>query len=236
MPLHPSDFGKDVIPVLEGDIFFLDTNVIVAVLFHIDLFHNPATLFVHYLMFRSVTLITSHTVITEAMHILAKNFYSQDQLLLKGGRLSTHRANWNKVLKTEPEELAKYNQIACEKLADLLKEVEVVSGDDLDFVDAMERCVSIPMGSADAFIATTACNLMQGGVTRIVSLDRDMEKVPELEVYSTEVQNGFFEADRLIEMLGQDFEKFLMDAIGPERFQEKYRSGNGVQIIPFRTS
>ena len=205
------DFGRDIVTLDEGcDAFLVDTNVVVAYLYEDHPKHKSCYYFLAYLLANEVLICLSEMVASEVIHVLARFYYADETLTENFGHLpltDSERerkrrdllASWTSVCKRNDNVLSKYNQLAIDSFRPFFEQAVFIDSTKAQALEAMNHAVVTPLNSADSFIISAAKSVPVQG---LLSLDRDMERVEGLDIYSTHVTNDRYDEERMIVNLG----------------------------------
>jgi Predicted nucleic acid-binding protein, contains PIN domain len=229
MPLSEIDFGKSIVPLVEGeDAFFIDTNVLVAYFYENDIKHLPCFLLITYLIKNEKMLCTSEIVIVELINSLARVLYIDDKLTeyilanpddTKPKKQEFRfKIDWSrKIIKQEPEILKKYNSLAISKIETFVKEMVLFECTASVVDDIFELMTDTSVASADAMILATAIN---NGLPYIISVDKDMHVNDSIDILYTEIKNEDYDYKDMIGKL--EIKDYLLERIGEIEFKNKF--------------
>lgn len=231
MPLSEIDFGKSILPLNEEDgALFVDTNVLVAYFHEGHKKHIPCFLFLTYLIKNEIMLCTSEIVVVELINSLARVLYIDDQLTQYkeeypeasqseiNRKQRSFKGDWsNKVIKSDPETLKKYNGEAISKIEDFISELILFECTNSIIDDIFSLMKDTPVASADAMILSTAIN---HGLPYVISIDKDMQVCDSMDILCTDTTNDDCDYKAIISDF--DIEDYLIEQLGHIEYNRKF--------------
>lgn len=206
------DFGTSITDVSKGDAFFLDTNFIIACCDKYHKYHKSCSAFYLHLIFNESTLYISEIVIMETLHIMARALYADEQYF-RYFHDATHAdeerqkevekfiSEWSIIVKNYRKRylVGEYNEKAYNIFRNFYADpsVDVFPTDKLVCLAGIELSADRSLLSADALILNLAEKANAEG---LVSLDGDFQECTFLKVYSTRIENDFFDINLYQEM------------------------------------
>lgn len=194
-----NNFCKNVIDLKKDDVLFFDTNVLFDYLIGANAkFNAPITDFITLAIKKDCKLFFSPIVAKELLHTIARELYAQ-QMISEGkynGDKSRAKNSWIGLGKsTEQSKIGlvkKFNSQAKALIEQLTELVDGTSLFTLAPIDekittrALELAESYGLNSADSFMASHSL-ILEGA---LVSLDKDMQKVNQINLYYGKLENG----------------------------------------------
>lgn len=228
MPLSSIDFGNGIVPITGTDAFFLDTNMLVAYFYEKHEKHIPCYCLISYLIKKEVVICISEIVLVELINSLARVLYIDErftQYVKDNGEPDNKRklervfqGDWsNKVIKSEPETLKKFNALAVSKIEPFIKGVLVIECSEGIIEEVVSITQNTPLASADAMIVATALNF---GCAYIFSIDGDMAVADEIEVITTSKRNVDYDVQNMLDQL--KIKQYLFEKLGEDDFKNKF--------------
>lgn len=233
MSAHPQklDFGESIVPLTGTDAFFLDTNMLIAYLYEKDEKHLPCFCFITYLIKNEVILCVSEIVIVELLNTFARVLYIDDKIqehIINQGQITSNReykrlfnkfkGMWSsQIIKMQPQILMHYNNIASKEIQSFIKNTLLIESSDQIIDDMLQYVSSFPQASADATIVSTAINF---GCQYLISIDKDMNQVQNIDVISTVHKNDQFTLEDMMKKLG--IVEYLFSEMGESDFKSKF--------------
>ena len=202
------NFCKNVISLNEGDILFFDTNVIFDYLIGDTAKYNePISKFIEHAIENNCKMYISPIVANELLHTIAKELFAR-AMIANGryrGKIENAKRAWHDISKdisSRNINLVKtYNEQALELIRPLTEKVDdeslfIMSDITSEITEqAYQLSSAYGLNSTDAFI--TAHSKYLGGT--LVSLDKDIHKVPNISLYYGKLEKGELFDDSIYE-------------------------------------
>jgi|GEM_PF-2825234 len=231
MSLSTIDFGNSIIPLTGDDAIFLDTNMYIAYFDVKDSKHLPCFCLISYFIKNQVIICYSEIVLVELINSLARMFYIDDEYAKhvatngepasnteKRNKQNSFKNIWSsRVIKSEPETLKHYNDLAINKVSPVVKNALLIQLTEEVVDEVLTTPSETPLASADMMIASTATHF---GLPYIFSIDKDMSVANDIDIITTALDNHTFD---YVDMLAKlNIVEYLFNQLGEMEFRRKF--------------